>query len=215
LNGRQSERSGVEFSPPVQHMRAAELMRHAVQARVSGVLGPRLRVVPEGVTDGPIRADPPHLHRTRKPPGVLPLPGSTGMVPWDAPVVGSKALISLSTKLKLPTSRSPPNSPKLAGGKSDAPGRREWAADDRLQQVPALIENRHGSHTRGSPSLGRKAGGRVGYVDFAGDVLHVERDESECADRAGRRECAGTEAHRGEGAVEYVDAAGPEPSSKE
>jgi len=91
----------------------------------------------------------------------------------------------------------------------DAPRRGELAADDRLQQVPALIENRHGSHTQGSPSLGRKAGGRVGYVDFAGDVLHVERDESERADRAGRRECAGTEAHRGEGAVEYVDAAGP------
>src|SRR6266850_718076 len=92
---------------------------------------------------------------------------------------------------------------------SDAPGRGELAADDRLQQVPALIENPHGSHSRGSPSLGCEPGGRVGYVDFSGDVLHVERDESECADRGGRRKCAGTEAHRGEGAVEDVDAAGP------
>ena len=91
----------------------------------------------------------------------------------------------------------------------NAPRRGELAADGRPQQYPALSENRHGSHPRGSPSLGCKSRGRVGYVDVAGDVLDVERDESERADRRGRRKCAGTEAHRGEGAVEDVDAAGP------
>src|SRR5207244_13600324 len=78
----------------------------------------------------------------------------------------------------------------------DAPGCRELAADDRLEQHPALGESRHGSHPRGSRSLGCKPGGRVGYVDIAIDVLHVERDEAECTDRGGRRKCAGTEAHR-------------------
>src|SRR4029077_17006119 len=94
---------------------------------------------------------------------------------------------------------------KTGRSKSDTPGRGELAADDRLQQVPALIENRHSPLAGGSPSLGCETGGRVAYVDLAGDVLPVERDESECTDRGGRRKCAGTEAHRGEGAVEDVD----------
>ncbi len=59
----------------------------------------------------------------------------------------------------------------------DAPRCGKLAADDRLLQVAALIENRHGSHPGGGPSLGCKPGGRVGYVDLAGDVLHVERDQ--------------------------------------
>src|SRR4029453_1291053 len=141
--------------------------------------------------------------------GVLPLPGLTGIVPWNAPVVGLKALISLSTKLKLPTSRSPPNSPKLAGARATPQGAASEPPMIVCSKFPLSSKTATAPITRGSPSLVRKAGGRVGYVDFAGDVLHVERDESECADRAGRRECSGTEAHRGEGAVEYVDAAGP------
>src|SRR5205085_8695235 len=44
----------------------------------------------------------------------------------------------------------------------NAPRRGELAADGRPQQYPALSENRHGSHPRGSRSLGCKPGGRVG-----------------------------------------------------
>jgi hypothetical protein len=57
------------------------------------------------------------------------------------------------------------------------------------------------SHPRGGRSLNCKTGRRVGYVDLAGDVLNVERDESKCADRAGYCKCAGTETHRGERAI--------------
>ena len=49
------------------------------------------------------------------------------------------------------------------------------------------------SHPRGGRSLSCKTGRRVGYVDLAGNVMNVERDESKCADRAGHCKCAGTE----------------------
>src|SRR5205814_6779553 len=52
--------------------------------------------------------------RAQRPPGML-LPTLIGIMPSNIPVMGSKALISLATKLKLPTSRSFANSPKLAG----------------------------------------------------------------------------------------------------
>jgi len=45
-------------------------------------------------------------------------PSSIGIVPIGAPVIGSKALISLASKLKFPTSRSPPNSPKPPGARA-------------------------------------------------------------------------------------------------
>jgi len=45
-----------------------------------------------------------------------------GIVPSNCPEIGSKALISLSTRLKLPTSRSPPNSTKLAEAKATPQG---------------------------------------------------------------------------------------------
>ena len=54
------------------------------------------------------------------------MPGSTGIEPSNAPVVGSKAFIYLSTKLKLPTSRSPPNWPKAAGARVMPQGAASW-----------------------------------------------------------------------------------------
>jgi len=53
--------------------------------------------------------------RDQRPPAVLPRPTLIGIVPRNVPLSGSKALISLATKLKLPTSRSFANGPKLAG----------------------------------------------------------------------------------------------------
>jgi hypothetical protein len=55
--------------------------------------------------------------KAHSPPGVLPGPTSIVIVPWNAAVSGSNALISLVTKLKLPTSRSPPNYPDPAGAR--------------------------------------------------------------------------------------------------
>jgi hypothetical protein len=45
--------------------------------------------------------------RDQRPPGVLPTPTLIGIVPRNVPLSGSKALISLAIKLKLPTNRSP------------------------------------------------------------------------------------------------------------
>src|SRR5438094_303348 len=56
-----------------------------------------------------------------RPPAVLPAPTLIGMVPSKAPVSGSKALISLATKLKFPTNRSPLNGPKPVDGASATP----------------------------------------------------------------------------------------------
>src|SRR2546423_5245157 len=54
--------------------------------------------------------------RDQRPPGIL-VPMLIGIVPRNAPVSGSKTLISLATKLKLPTSRSFANGLKLAGAR--------------------------------------------------------------------------------------------------
>ena len=61
---------------------------------------------------------------SHSPPGVLPTPTSIGIEPSNAPVVGSNALISLAAKLKLPTSRSPPNTPNPAGASASPRVRR-------------------------------------------------------------------------------------------
>jgi len=67
----------------------------------------------------------------------LPLPGSTGIVPSNAPVVGSKALISLATKAEIADQQVAAELAETGRGKCDAPRRCEPAADDRLPQVPA------------------------------------------------------------------------------
>jgi hypothetical protein len=97
---------------------------------------------------------------------------------------------------------------ETGGGESDAPRRGEDAADHRLLQGSALIENRHRSFPEGGSVLGIP-GQRIGHIDATVDVPHVERIKSKCAHRGGRRKCASAEAHRGERAVEDVDAAGP------
>ena len=91
--------------------------------------------------------------------------------------------------------------------KSDAPRCGKLAADQGLQQGPALSENRHRSRPQGGILLRQTPGRRIGHIDTAVDVLDVERDESQCTDRAGRRKCARAEAHGGEGAVIDVDGA--------
>src|SRR5215470_16049364 len=62
----------------------------------------------------PLPAPLPNMN-PHNPPGVLPAPALIGIVPSKAPVTGSNALISLARKLKLPTSRSPPNWPNPDG----------------------------------------------------------------------------------------------------
>ena len=149
--------------------------------------------------------------RDQRPPGVLPTPTSIGIVPRNMPVSGSKALISLATKLKLPTSRSPPNGPKLAGARvmphgaargvsrqgSFAPMSRSHRKSPPLPPVPRRIGR----------YLGWTSGRRIGHSQIpVAEGLHVERDEVECADRGGGRNCAVSPA---EGAVEDVECRRP------
>src|SRR5205814_10589222 len=89
---------GTSFIAP--NNPSISLLIPSVKKRVSGL--PFMPPVPKS--------------RAQRPPGML-LPTLIGIVPTNFPVVGSKALISLATKLKLPTSRSFANSPKLAGAK--------------------------------------------------------------------------------------------------
>src|SRR5215471_9870583 len=65
----------------------------------------------------PLPAPLPNI-RPHNPPGVFPAPTLIGIEPSNAPVIASNALISLATKLKLPTSRSPPNSPNPGGARA-------------------------------------------------------------------------------------------------
>lgn len=81
------------------------------------------------------------------PPALLPTPGSIGIVPSNIPVIGSNALISLALKLKLPTRRSPPNSPKLSGARASPPRCSELAAGDQsLQEDPIFVEDIDNPH---------------------------------------------------------------------
>jgi dienelactone hydrolase len=81
-------------------------------------------------------------------------------------------------------------------------------AADCARLADAQPENRHRSFPEGGSVLGIP-GQRIGHIDATVDVPHVERIKSKCAHRGGRRKCASAEAHRGERAVEDVDAAGP------
>ena len=80
-------------------------------------VSPLMPSVKKRVDGSPLGPPPPNI-RLQSPPGVLPAPGLTSIVPSNAPVVALKALIwsaTLGTKLKLPTSKSPPKAPKPAG----------------------------------------------------------------------------------------------------
>src|SRR5271167_4088563 len=91
---------------------------------------------------------------------------------------------------------------------SDSPGRGEAAAGDQLcDEAAVFIENRHGPRAQRGAGLAGAPGRRIGHVNVAADLLHVERDQP--GGQRGVDECAGREAHWGEGAVEDVDAAGP------
>ena len=83
------------------------------------------------------------------------------------------------------------------------------SAGENLLQDPAFTENRHGTLPQGGHCLCWVPGRRVGHKDAAVDILHVEWDESQRADRGGGCKCAGAEGHRSEGAVEDVNAARP------
>ena len=98
----------------------------------------------------------------------------------ELPVVASKALISLSTKLKLPTSKSPPNGPKPAGAVAMPTGRRA-SSPGPVTQVAAEVA----LSSKRPPLLPAVAlisagapGRRVSHVNLAAYVLHVEGDES-------------------------------------
>src|SRR5262249_50529714 len=97
---------------------------------------------------------------------------------------------------------------KTGWGESNAPWGSEGgvgAAKYRLQQGPARIKNRHRSHPGSGTSLVCKSGRRVGRIHFVADALHVERYESEIADRGG----SGNRVYFAEGAVEYIDSPRP------
>ena len=75
--------------------------------------------------------------------------------------------------------------------------------DQLLDEVAARVEHRHGPGPfRGRRSGGRRAGRRVGHVEVAVDVLHVERDQP--GRQQGVHEGAG-QARQVERAVEDVD----------
>src|SRR6476646_11994344 len=87
-----------------------------------------------------------------------------------------------------------------------SPGCGEAAAGDQLRdEVAVFIENRYGPCAQRGADLGGASGGRIGHVNVATDVPHVERDEP--GGQRGVDECAGREGNRGEGAVEDVDTA--------
>src|SRR5271165_4887735 len=75
-------------------------------------------------------------------------------------------------------------------------------------KTPLSVKTCHGTLPQGDHCLGWAPDRRVGHKDTAVDVLDVEWDEAQRADRGGGCKCGGAEAHRSEGAVEYVDAAG-------
>src|SRR5262252_4874173 len=63
-------------------------------------------------------------------------------------------------------------------GKSDTPGRRELTAgDDSLERTSIFIERIDDSLTGCSRPLIREPRGRVGHINFAVDILNVERDK--------------------------------------
>src|SRR5579871_916134 len=74
---------------------------------------------------------------------------------------------------------------ELAKGRrsqGDAPRRGQLAADNQLaEEMAAGIKNRHRSLPRRCLGLGGVAGRSVGHVQFAVDVLHVERDQLQVA----------------------------------
>jgi hypothetical protein len=128
----------------------------------------------------------------QRPPGVWPLPGSMGIVPRKAPVVGSKALISLARKLKLPTSKSPPNGPKPKGARVIPQG----AASGEVSGLPVISlcrstpfhQIRSPHPYRALPLSGLTS--RVSNVDISIDVLDVERDQSSRELRINECSCA-------------------------
>ena len=84
----------------------------------------------------------------------------------------------------------------------------EAAAGDQLRdEVAVFIEDRHGPCPQRGVVLSEATGGRIGNVNVAADLLHIERDKPD--GQRGVDECVGPEAHRSEGAVVDVDAAGP------
>jgi len=88
----------------------------------------------------------------------------------------------------------------------NSPWRSEAAANDQLfDEFPVLIEDRQGPRPQTGVDLVGAAGGRVGYVNLATNILCVEWDEP--SRQGGVHECAGPEAQRSKGAVEDVDAA--------
>ena len=60
----------------------------------------------------------------------------SGSIPSNAPVRGSNALITLLAKLKLPTSRSPPNWPNPAGASARPHGAASWLPETSLCRKP-------------------------------------------------------------------------------
>src|SRR5262249_52532398 len=57
----------------------------------------------------------------------------------------------------------------------DPPRRSEPTADDQLfDEVAVFIENRHSPCTQSGADLVGTPGGRIGHVNVAGDVLHIE-----------------------------------------
>jgi hypothetical protein len=101
-----------------------------------------------------------------------------GIVPWNAPVDGSKALISLAAKLKLPTSRSPLNCPKLAGARVMPYGEASLlpTISDRTR-FPLVSNTETAPVPSGAAVWGSTPGRRIGDVDVGAEGLHVERDE--------------------------------------
>ena len=90
-------------------------------------------------------------------------------------------------KLKLPTSRSPPNGPKLAGARVMPHGaargivRGGGVAKDRLQHVVPFGSKIATAPVPGVACLSVASGRRIGYSHIpVAEGLHVERDEFAC-----------------------------------
>ena len=75
--------------------------------------------------------------------------------------------------------------------------------------MPELGEDRDRSHPPGCRSLGGPPGRGIGDIHVAANVLHIEGDQSQSGDVGGSCKCAGSEAGRGEAAVEDLNASGP------
>src|SRR6516164_1609635 len=60
----------------------------------------------------------------------------------------------------------------------DPPRGGEAAARDQfLDEIAVFIEDRHGPRAQRGVDLGGTAGGRIGHVNIAANILGVERDE--------------------------------------